>query len=84
MVIGNRPFFDFFERSKAAEAVQVIVQAAVSYARRLNIVVDVSHWGTNNPAFHIHAPEWLILQKAYADFPGAVGDGRPVWVDKEL
>jgi hypothetical protein len=42
-IIGNPPFFDLLERSKAAEAGKVIVQAAISYARRLSGGVDITH-----------------------------------------
>jgi hypothetical protein len=42
-IIDNPPFFDLLERSKAAEAGKVIVQAAISYARRLNGGVDITH-----------------------------------------
>jgi hypothetical protein len=44
MIIDNPPFFDLLQRSKAAEARQVIVQAAISYARGLIGAVDVTHW----------------------------------------
>ena len=42
-IVNNSPLFDLFERSKAAEAGKVIVQAAISYARRLNGGVDITH-----------------------------------------
>jgi hypothetical protein len=42
-IIDNPPFFDLLERSKAAEAGKVIVQAAISYARGLNGGVDIIH-----------------------------------------
>jgi hypothetical protein len=43
LVIDNPPFFDLLQRSKAAEAGKVIVQAAISYARGLSRVVDITH-----------------------------------------
>jgi hypothetical protein len=43
VVIDNPPFFDLLQRSKAAEAGKVIVQAAISYARGLSRVVDITH-----------------------------------------
>jgi hypothetical protein len=42
-IIGHPPFSDLLERSKAAEAGKVIVQAAISYARRLSGGVDITH-----------------------------------------
>ena len=42
-IIDNAPLFDLLERSKAAEAGKVIVQAAISYARGLNGGVDITH-----------------------------------------
>jgi hypothetical protein len=35
MIIDNAPLFDLLDRSEAAETDEVIVQAAVPYARRL-------------------------------------------------
>jgi hypothetical protein len=43
MMIGDTPFFDFVHGSKAAEAGQIIVQAAISDARRLSGAVDFTH-----------------------------------------
>jgi hypothetical protein len=42
-IIDDPPFFDLLERSKAAEAGKVIVQAAISYARGLSGGVDIIH-----------------------------------------
>jgi len=44
MIIDDAPFFDLLQRSKAAEAGEVIVQAAISYARGLTGDVDITHW----------------------------------------
>jgi hypothetical protein len=46
-IIDNSPFFDLLERSKAAEAGKVVVQAAISYARRLSGGVDFTHLYTH-------------------------------------
>jgi hypothetical protein len=43
MIIDNPPFFDLLERSKAAEAGKIIVQAAISNARGLSGAVDITH-----------------------------------------
>jgi hypothetical protein len=43
VIIDNPPFFDLLQRSKAAEAGKVIVQAAISYAWGLNGVIDITH-----------------------------------------
>jgi hypothetical protein len=47
-IVGNPPFFDLLEGSKAAEAGKVIVQAAISYARGLNGGVDITHLHAQN------------------------------------
>ena len=43
MVIDNPPFFDLLQRAKAAETGQVVVEAAISDARRLSGAVNVTH-----------------------------------------
>jgi hypothetical protein len=43
MLIDKPPFLDLIEGSKASEANQIIVQAAIPYARGLNSVVDICH-----------------------------------------
>jgi len=43
MIIDHRPLFDLLDRSKAPETDIVIVQAAISYARGLSGVVDITH-----------------------------------------
>jgi hypothetical protein len=43
MIIGYAPFFDFLQRSKAAEAGKVVVQAAIPYARGLSRAFDITH-----------------------------------------
>jgi hypothetical protein len=43
MIIDNPPFLDLVQRSKAAEAGKVIVQAAIAYARGLSGAVDIIH-----------------------------------------
>jgi hypothetical protein len=43
MHIDEPPFFDLFQRSKTAEASEIIVQAAISYARRLRGDVHITH-----------------------------------------
>jgi hypothetical protein len=43
MIIDNPPFLDLVQRSKAAEAGKVIVQAAIAYARGLSGAVDITH-----------------------------------------
>jgi hypothetical protein len=43
IVTDNTPLFDFFHAPKAAEADEVIIQAAISYTRRLSGTVDVGH-----------------------------------------
>jgi hypothetical protein len=42
-IIDNRPLFDLFQRPKAAEASKVIVEAAISDARRLGGTVVFAH-----------------------------------------
>jgi hypothetical protein len=42
-VIHKPPFFDLFQGSKAAQAGEVIVQAAIADARGLNCAVGVTH-----------------------------------------
>jgi hypothetical protein len=43
MIIGDSPLLDLLQRSKATEADEVIVQAAISYARGLSGAVEVIH-----------------------------------------
>jgi hypothetical protein len=43
MIIDNPPFFDLVQGSKAAEANEIIVQAAIACARGLNRAVDITH-----------------------------------------
>jgi hypothetical protein len=43
MIIDHPPFFDLFQGSKATEAGEIIIQAAISSAWRLNRVGDDSH-----------------------------------------
>jgi hypothetical protein len=43
MIIDSPPFFDLRQGSKAAEADELIIQAAISYARGLSGVVDITH-----------------------------------------
>src|SRR5271168_2935452 len=43
MIIDNAPLFNFLQRSKAAETGEVIVQAAISDARRLSRAVVITH-----------------------------------------
>jgi hypothetical protein len=43
MIIDNQPFLDLLQGSKAAQADKVIIQAAISYARGLSGVVDITH-----------------------------------------
>jgi hypothetical protein len=43
MIVDNPPFLDFLERSKAAQAGEAIVQAAIPYARGLGGGVDITH-----------------------------------------
>jgi hypothetical protein len=42
-IIDDPPFFDLLQRSKAAEAGKVVVQAAIPYARGLSGAVDITH-----------------------------------------
>jgi hypothetical protein len=43
VIVDHPPFFDLVQGSKAAKANQVIVQAAITYARRVQGTVDVTH-----------------------------------------
>ncbi len=43
MSIDGRPFLDLFQGSKAAEAGQVVIQAAISDARGLSGNVAITH-----------------------------------------
>jgi hypothetical protein len=43
IVADNPPLFDLFHAPKAAEADEIIIQAAISYTRRLSGTVDVGH-----------------------------------------
>jgi hypothetical protein len=43
MIIDNPPFLDLVQRSKAAEAGKVIVEAAIAYARGLSEAVHITH-----------------------------------------
>jgi len=43
VIVGNPPFFDLLQGSKAAEAGKVIVQAAIAYARGLSGAADITH-----------------------------------------
>jgi hypothetical protein len=42
-IVGNRPFLDLIQGSKAAKTGKVITQAAISYARRLSGSADITH-----------------------------------------
>jgi len=43
MIIDDPPFLDFLERSKAAKAGELVIQAAIPYARGLGGGVDITH-----------------------------------------
>jgi hypothetical protein len=43
MIGDHAPFFDLLQRSKAAEAGKIVVQAAIPDARGLSRVVDITH-----------------------------------------
>jgi hypothetical protein len=43
MMVDDRPLLDLLERPKTAQTDIVIVQAAISYARGLGAVVDITH-----------------------------------------
>jgi hypothetical protein len=43
MIVDDSPVFDLLERSKAAKADEVVVQAAIADARRLDGAVDITH-----------------------------------------
>jgi hypothetical protein len=43
LIIGNPPFFDLIQGTKAAEAGKVVVQATIPYARGLSGTADVTH-----------------------------------------
>ena len=47
-VIHQPPLLDFLDAAKAADADQIIVQAAVSFARRLYWAGDLIHDGRTN------------------------------------
>jgi hypothetical protein len=40
LLVRRPPLLDFLQRSKATQAIEVIVQATIAYARRLNGAVD--------------------------------------------
>jgi hypothetical protein len=42
-IIDQPPLFDFFDGAKAADADEIIVQAAISFAGGLNDVFDLTH-----------------------------------------
>jgi hypothetical protein len=44
MIIDDAPIFDLVERAEASNADVVVVQATISYARRLNGFVDIWHF----------------------------------------
>jgi hypothetical protein len=43
MIIDNPPLFDLLQRSEATETSEVIVEAAISDARRLSGAVGITH-----------------------------------------
>jgi hypothetical protein len=43
LLVDHRPFLDFLQGSKAAEAGIIVVQAAISNARGLSGAVDITH-----------------------------------------
>jgi hypothetical protein len=43
MIVGNSPILDFLQGSKAAEADEAVVQAAIPYARGSNRSIDITH-----------------------------------------
>jgi hypothetical protein len=43
MIIDNTPFLDFLQGSKAAEADEIVAEAAISYAGGLSRVIDITH-----------------------------------------
>jgi len=45
IAIDNSPLFDLVQRSKTAQTGQVVVEAAISNARRLSGAVDITHAG---------------------------------------
>jgi hypothetical protein len=43
VIVDNSPFFDLFQGSKAADADEVVVQAAIAYARGFGEAVGIDH-----------------------------------------
>jgi hypothetical protein len=43
LVVDNAPLFDLLQRSKASETDKVVVEAAISHARRLSGAVGITH-----------------------------------------
>ena len=44
MIVDQRPFLYFLQRTEAAETGVVIVQATVAYTGRLSEAIRVTHW----------------------------------------
>jgi hypothetical protein len=43
LTVDDPPFLDLLDGSKAAEAVQIVVQATIAYTRGLHGIIDVIH-----------------------------------------
>jgi hypothetical protein len=43
LIIDDPPLFDLLEGSKAADAIQVIVEAAIAHAWRFSRGIDITH-----------------------------------------
>jgi hypothetical protein len=43
MIIDDAPFLDLIQGSKAADADEVVIQAAIAYARRFSGAVGIDH-----------------------------------------
>jgi|HubBroStandDraft_6_1064221.scaffolds.fasta_scaffold306335_3 hypothetical protein len=90
--IHDAPFFDFLKGSKASQTDQIIVQAAISYARRLSGIVHVTHWHRpllrgyieQHPPARIRAPRqlsapWIRREGSVRNF----GAGQPTRVGRD-
>jgi hypothetical protein len=51
MTIGDSPFLNLIQGTKAAEANSVIVQAAISFAGGLSGIIDITHCVAQLPCF---------------------------------
>jgi hypothetical protein len=69
LIVDDSPFFDLLQGSKAAQAGEVIVQAAIAYAGGLNSAIGITHGSAQ-----LQGVDLITVAKQY---PGNTSQGQP-------